>query len=49
VVFSALPQLEVVRIPGGGHAPTTDQEGGGDVLPQYRDALASWLGRTVLR
>jgi pimeloyl-ACP methyl ester carboxylesterase len=48
-VFSALPQLEVVRISGGGHAPTTDREGGGEVLSQYRDALASWLSRTVLR
>jgi pimeloyl-ACP methyl ester carboxylesterase len=48
-VFSALPQLEIVRVSGGGHAPTADQEGGGVVLPQYRDALASWLSRTVLR
>ena len=48
-VFSALPQLEIVRISGGGHAPTTDREGGGEVLPQYRDALASWLSRTALR
>ena len=48
-VFSALPQLEIVRVSGGGHAPTTDREGGGEVLPQYRDALASWLSRTALR
>ena len=42
-VFSALPRLEIVRISGGGHAPTTDREGGGEVLPQYRDALAGSL------
>lgn len=47
-VLSRLSVLEVARISGGGHAPTVDREGGGEVIPAYRERLTDWLNRMVL-
>ena len=47
VLEATVADLEVARIPGGGHGPTTDGEGGGEVLPAYRERLADWLSRLL--
>ncbi len=49
VLEVSVGELEVVRIAGGGHGPTTDGEGGGEVIAEYREQLAGWLSRAVLR
>jgi hypothetical protein len=44
-VLKTAPDVELLHVPHGGHAPTEDGEGEGPVLAGYELALANWLTR----
>ena len=44
-VFKTAPDVELLHVPQGGHAPTEDGDGEGPILPGYELALADWLKR----
>lgn len=47
-VFQRLSDVELVRVPGGGHAPTVDGEVEGTIIPFYHQRLIEWIERRVL-
>jgi hypothetical protein len=42
-VLASAPRAEMLLVPGGGHAPTTNGESDGRILPAYEDGLCDWL------
>jgi hypothetical protein len=47
-VLETAPDVELLHVPGGDHAPTVDGDGDGPVLDGYEQGLADWLRRRVL-
>jgi uncharacterized protein len=47
-VLARAPDFELLYVPGGDHAPTTDGDGLGRVLDGYERGLIDWLRRRVL-
>lgn len=44
-VLETAPEVSFLHVPGGDHAPTTDGQGEGEVLPGYEAGLIDWIGR----
>jgi pimeloyl-ACP methyl ester carboxylesterase len=48
-VLQTAPNVEILHVPQGGHAPTEDGDGEGPILPGYEHALVNWLKRQMPR
>lgn len=46
-VLATAPDVELLYVPGGDHAPTEDGDGQGRVLPGYEAGLADWIVRRI--
>ena len=46
-VLKTAPNVELLHVPKGGHAPTEDGDGEGSILPGYERGLANWLKRQI--
>jgi hypothetical protein len=45
--FERAPDVELLHVPGGDHAPTDDGDGEGPVLPGYEAGLLDWIARRI--
>jgi pimeloyl-ACP methyl ester carboxylesterase len=46
-VLETAPDVELLHVPGGDHAPTDDGDGEAAVLPGYEAGLVDWIGRRI--
>jgi pimeloyl-ACP methyl ester carboxylesterase len=46
-VLETAPDMELLYVPGGDHAPTEDGDGEGPVLPGYEAGLVDWIARRI--
>jgi pimeloyl-ACP methyl ester carboxylesterase len=46
-VLETAPDMELLYVPGGDHAPTEDGDGAGPVLPGYGEGLIDWIARRI--